>query len=105
MCFELNAASPTAQQGQVRLQGAEDAVRRGRAKQDLLDDGLQAAQSTSVHPLPLLPRRLARAPPDLPSSPPLSSCPPPVRHRSLPELQRPAAEEVQPLAFLCARGE
>lgn len=48
MRFDLNAASPTAQQGQVRLQGAEDAVRRGRAEQDLLDDGLQAAQSTSV---------------------------------------------------------
>lgn len=44
----LNAVSSTAQQGQVRLQGAEDAVRRGRAEQDLLDDGLQAAQSTSI---------------------------------------------------------
>lgn len=37
----------TAQQGEERLQGTEDAVRRGRAEQDVLDDGLQAAQSRS----------------------------------------------------------
>lgn len=38
----------TAQQGEERLQGAEDAVRRGRAEQDVLDDGLQTAQSRSL---------------------------------------------------------
>lgn len=85
----------------MRLQGAEDAVRRGRAEQDLLDDGLQAAQSTSLTTSDF--RLISSLEHLLTSRLLLRSLA--VRHRSLPELQRPAAEEVQPLAFLCARGE